>query len=65
MLKPMANLKPTWSGILFGFLRPGREHTKSLNYMTQTDKEKKETIGTKKGKMLLSFNKTGKNCVLD
>ena len=33
--------------------------------MTQTDKEKKETIGTKKGKMLLSFNKTGKNCVLD
>ena len=42
MLKPLAKLKPTWWGILYGFLRPGTEHTKSLNYMTQTKEQRTE-----------------------
>ena len=33
--------------------------------MRQSDKHKKETKGSKKDKMLLSFNKIGKGCVLD
>ena len=53
MLKPMAKLKPTSWGILFGFLRPGTEHTKSLNYMTQTNKETKRDRRNKKWKNVI------------
>ena len=33
--------------------------------MSQTNKETKRDQRNKKGKILLSFNKTGKDCVLD
>ena len=53
MLKPLAKLKPTWWGILYGFLRPGTEHTKSLNYMTQTNKETKRDWRNQKKKNVI------------
>ena len=53
MPKPMEKLKPTWSGVLFGFLRTSIEHTKSLNYMTQTNKETKRDWRNQKKKNVI------------